>query len=125
MKEFVLFSLNFDQYYCKKFSSDAMSILEMFIAEDYYLYGHKFLIDWANDPKQDSTNATITYLVKEDGVVSIGDLYEKEPFFFELPIEKFIKLLNNWKRVTKQKPKRIIISRENDTVIVEGYNPKN
>ena len=124
MKEFVIFRLSLDGYGSGKFSSDIMCDLGSFFSTDYRLYGYDFLIEWANDPEQDGTNANITYLEKKDGMVSIGDLlYDEEPFeTFDLTIEQFTKLLNDWERVTTQKFKEIVITKDGSKITVEGKN---
>lgn len=123
MKEFVTFDFTADGYSSNKFSSNTMCDLGSFFSTDYCLYGFDFLMEWANDPEQDCATANVTYLEKKNGNISIGDLYGKEPFeTFNLPMEGFVKLLKDWERVTKQRPKKIIITKEGDDVTVEGKN---
>ena len=125
-KEFVvlLFSKNSNWYYGDDISSDAMSVLEMFLSVDYGLYKYSRLIKWAKDPEFHYRHANITFLRKESGKMIIGDLYDKESSTrkFILPIEKFIKLLNDWEAVGVKYPKEIIITKEGDKITVEGKN---
>jgi len=125
-KEFLVlaYSKHSNWYYGKEISSDEMSVLEMFLAEDYGLYKYSRLIKWAEDPSFHYRHANITFLRKELGNMIIGDLYDKESSIrkFSLPIKKFIKLLNDWEDVGIKYPKEIVITKKGDNIIVEGKN---
>jgi len=125
MKSFVNFTKSMDDYSSREFSSDEMCNLGSFFSTDYYLYGYQFLMKWIQDPEQHCTNANLTNLGKENRCISIGYLFRKEQeqtMTFDLPVEKFIKLLNDWERVTKEEPQNITITKNGNTVIVKGSN---
>ena len=123
-KEFAIlsYSKNSGWYYGTEISSDQMSVLEMFLSQDYGLYKSSHLIKWAQDSNFHYRHANITFLRKEGGEMIIGDLYDKESPSrkFVLPMKKFIKLLNDWENVGIKYPKEIIITKEGDNVTIRG-----
>jgi len=125
-KELLVLRLGWnDHYRIKSASSNTFEIIGMFLTTDYYVYGLSFLIEWINDPMQDGTNANITYLEKKDKTISLGDLlWEKGMPFVELKfsIDSFIKFLNDWEKIQKQKPKEIVITKNGDEIKIEGKN---
>ena len=123
MKQIIGFSLGDHGYHRIGAASDEMILMSMFLTTDYFVYFSGFLTKWLNDSTQDSTNANITYLQKKNGMVVIGDLYEKEPIVvFQLPIDRFTKLLGDWEKVVRQKPKKIIITKDGDKITIESKN---
>ena len=124
MKKYVIFSLKNDEYVSQKYSSDEMSILDMFLTEDYPLYKFNRLIQWARKSEPHFTNANLTFFEQELGRVVIGDLYDTEfpRTTFSLPVKKFVKLLQDWEKAASSRPKHITITRENDTVTVKGHD---
>ena len=123
-KKYVSFSiLETRNAYCgKDFNAEEMSVLEMFFSIDYVLYKFSCLIKWAQDPSFHCRHANITFLRKENNKMIIGDLYDKDSSVrkFILPIEDFVKLLKDWEKVARKKPKEIIITKEGDSITVMG-----
>ena len=125
MKQILNFSLGDNGYRRTENTSDEMILLSVFLTTDYDVYGFPFLIEWANDPAQDGTNANITYLEKKGGKILVGDLFWEEgmPFIhFEFLAGDFIKFLNKWKQITKQGSKKIIITKEGDEITIKSKN---
>jgi len=123
MKQILSFSLGDHGYRRTGSASDEMILLSMFLTTDYFVYFPGFLMKWLSDPAQDATNANLTYLQKEDGMIVVGDLYEEEPIIvFQIPIDRFAKFLDDWKKVIDKKPKKIIITKEGDEITVESKN---
>jgi len=123
MKYFVKFDFTRAGYSSGDFNSDEMAILGSFLTTDYDLFGMDTLIKWAKAPNRCYTNANISYLEKENGTVSIGSLYKKEPIItFDLSVKQFVELIESWEGLTEQKPQEIIIARDNDKIKLEGRN---
>ena len=123
MKYFVKFDFTIYGYSSRDFNSDEMAILGAFFTTDYDLFGIETLIKWVKDPSQCYTNANLSYLEKENGIVSIGDLYDEEPIItFDLSEKQFIELIESWEALVAQRPKEIIITRNNDQIKLEGRN---
>jgi len=123
MKQILSFSLGDHGYRRTGSASDEMILLSMFLTTDYFVYFPGFLMKWLSDPAQDSTNANITYLQKDNGMIVVGDLYEEDPVLvFQIPTDKFVKLLRDWKKAIEKKPKKIVITKEGGEITIESKN---
>lgn len=124
MKQVVRFVLGEYGYRRKGKTSDGMILLSMFLTTDYIVFRKfNFIEGWLKNPDQYYISGNMTYSEKKNGIISIGDLFEKEPIVkFNLSIDKFFKLLRDWEEVAKKHCKEIIITKEGDEVTVEGEN---
>lgn len=80
-------------------------------------------IDWVLDPSQDLTASNITLLEKEDDLIYISDLLEVDnnPPRFPFKKEEFIQILKDWEKVKSQNPQEILIIKENDRIMIQGF----
>lgn len=92
------------------------NILGLFLSSDV---GSDALnwIKWINETKQPFTSSNASWLEIEDNLIYIGDLCmeekEDEPCF-SISKEKFIKMLEDWDAITKQKPNQIFLTIDDD-----------
>ena len=123
-KKVLEISYSFDDYRMDFFLNDKWALLGSFLTSDYFLFKKfNFTNDWLDDASQYLMSGNLIYLKKHNGAILIGDLFEKEPAsIFEVSMEAFKKLLDDWDQAIKQNPKEIIITKEGDSVMVEGKN---
>jgi len=121
-KEVLIFSN--DEYHPEKNNGSDMSPLVFFLINEIGCQDNTNVLskieNWLRNLKDQSITLNVTYLEKDGALVLLGS--NTFDFFVEIERDNFIKVLNDWKRVAKQKPKKIVISRKNDTFILEGYD---
>lgn len=91
-----------------------MDILGLFLANDAGSSSESFK-EWALNPLSTSTNSNITTLEKEDDEIILGDLYSEQDDggpFLKISHDEFIKILNEWAVICKEKPAEILLIRE-------------
>ena len=99
-------------------SNDAVLFaLYMFLDECYSATLRKLI----NDPNVKRGGMNETHWRKEDNKIIITFLAEEENAF-ETTIEELIRILNHWDKLRKKMPKEIVITRYDDTVILEEKN---
>ncbi len=80
MKQVIRFVLGEYGYRRKGKTSDEMILLSMFLTTDYIVFRKfNFIKDWLKNANQYYISGNITYAEKKNGIISIGDLFEKEP----------------------------------------------
>lgn len=121
----IQFELITNHYYLKKVETMVACILANFLTSDV---GH-YATDWikfANDQTRPYTSSNASFVDKDDNNILIGDiLSEAEDWgpFFVVTKENFIKLLEDWDKLIRQKPSQIFLTIHDDGAItLEGSN---
>lgn len=98
-------------YIYDKTNDRKLGILECFLSEIDFDEMDKY-VAWAKDKKQDSYGTNTTYIDKYTDEVCIT--MDADGSEFRMPLEEFIKLLEQWKECVSKNPERIIITQENN-----------
>ena len=124
MKYTIEFTMSSVGYLMRKFFPDEMCDVGNFFSGDYRVFKKfDFVDDWLNDPTQNCISGNLIYLEKRDGMIFFGDLFGKDnEIRISLSTKVFKKLLDDWEKVVRQKPKKIIITKNGDEMKVEGKN---
>jgi hypothetical protein len=64
-------------------------------------------------------------LEKEGDYIVLGDLYSEQPDrgpYFSIPKQEFIKLLDAWEKICKQKPKEVLIEWDGSKFTIKTKN---
>ena len=75
------------------------------------------------DPKLGFSSANVTYLMKQGSNICIGDLLVEGGPLFCMPLQDFIKVLEKWDELHKQKVSKIIITQAYDGKIAFEIEP--
>ncbi len=103
-------------------NDDAMYILGSFLASDVRGSGNSFG-EWLDMEDNFCCSGNITYLEKEGNEIWLSDLYgEEDPplHYCKLTREQFLYILDTWKKLYKQNPEEIILTKDGDDIKMEG-----
>lgn len=78
-------------------------------------------ISWALDDKFIFGGGNSTDLEKENNFIYLSDETEDNPPRFPFKKENFIQILKDWENVLSKKPQEILITKENDKIIIQGF----
>ena len=126
--EKLIFERSEDNFYHKEQATTlGISHLGSFFTDDVGCHNIEFYKEWLNNPEDTEGGGNYSHLEKQDGKVIIS--FEYDWFYetpgaevFELTIEQLDYILDHWKEVCEKKPKKVIITRDNDKVTVELQN---
>jgi len=130
-------------YFGKEESDDKTQILSTFLSSEVGSSCIEFFLDCARNPNFHSGHGNATFFQKKNDIFSVGDLYSREleatedldgeeletdgylyggehQTTFDLPVDQFIKLIETWDVLTKQKVKEIFITWDGENISVEG-----
>jgi hypothetical protein len=122
MKDYVKIHIDkFGHYFPYEIKSEDLDFLANFLTSDVHdVPGWK---KWALDQTQDFTTSNYASLQKENDLVLIGEEFAEDldagPFC-KIPLDEFIKILDQWGQFCKTRPKEIWITRENGEIKMEG-----
>ncbi len=107
-------------YRCVEFSDQVLITLYMFL-DDYCCFKILFR-EYINDPAIEKGGGNITHWEKEENKIIITFDLDDDPYkdAFETTIEELIRILDHWDELSKKMPEKIIMTRYDDTVILEG-----
>ena len=107
-------------YRCVKFNDQVLITLYMFL-DDYCCFKILFR-ECINNPAIEKGGGNITHWEKEKNKIIITFDLDDNPYkdAFETTIEELIRILNHWDELHKKMPKKITMTRYDDTVILEG-----
>ena len=124
MEFFIFIKDNTNYFEYKDSNSIELTFLGRFLRSDVGCYWTGFK-KWALDPTRDFTASNYATLEKEDGFVLIGEdaaeNYDDGPFC-RIPLDDFVKVLDQWEQFCKTRPKEILITRENGVIKMEAKN---
>lgn len=123
MKDYVKIHIDkFGHYFPYEIKSKDLDFLANFLTSDVRCYYPGFK-KWALDPTRKTTGSNYAFLRKEDRFVLIGEEFAEDldagPFC-KIPLDEFIKILDQWEQFCKTRPKEIWITRENGEIKMEG-----
>ncbi len=102
-----------------------MCLLGNFLSSDVCSNASSFK-DWFYSDYE-TTGSNITYLEKEGDEIWLSDfLSEEDPplHYCKLTRKQFIYILDTWEKLYKQSPEEIIITKDGDTIKMEGKGQK-
>ncbi len=80
--------------------------------------------EWMHDPAIKMFGGNVTTLIKEGDkiIITLEFIDDDEEVAFETTIEELIRIMDRWNELYKKMPEEIIMTRYDDTVILEGKN---
>lgn len=115
--EFAKLVFDRGSYSYKGGESGQINILVIFLLADAGSSPESFK-EWALNPLSISTNSNITTLEKEGNEIILGDLYSEQDDggpFLKIPHDEFIKILDEWAVICKEKPAEVLLIKEGNT----------
>ena len=111
-------------YHLRESSDLAISHLAYFLTSDVRCSSIDFFKQWLNNPAKLESGGNYSTVIKNGNKINIYFEYdyfelEEEADSFETTIEQLNYILDRWKEVCEKKPKKVIITRDNDKVTVK------
>ena len=125
--KYIKFKLDRHRYYPEESNCKDLRMLGAFFRSDVGCDISSFK-DFLLDQGQEDTASNFSFLEKEGNNIVIGCLYSEDPYewTFETTIKQLIEILDQWEKLCKLEPQEIIITREGDSITLEGKDfPKN
>lgn len=104
---------------------DNLAILCFFLLDDVGYYAINMFRGWLDDPCSNQNSSNYSYQQKKLTHIVIAHILswaESKNEVFETTIDELHVILNQWEKLLKQKPNKIIITKENDRIILKGKN---
>ena len=115
-----------DVYLTSKGTTVAIAHLGHFLTDDVGCISISFYKEWLNNPEDIEGGGNYSHLEKRDGKVIIA--FEYDWFYetpgaevFELTIEQMNYVLDRWQEACEKKPKKVIITRDDDGKITVDF----
>lgn len=102
-----------------------LAILCFFLLDDVGYYAINIFRGWLDDLFSNQNSSNYSYQQKIKNRIIISNIFnddESKEETFETTIDELHIILNHWEELLKQKPDKIIITKENDTIILKGKN---
>lgn len=117
----IAFRLCEGDYLGYKLLDDKAEILIQFFLSDVGPYGESF-IEFINDVDYHQTTRNYTCVAKEGNDVLIGCQFDDYPYedCFRISQKEFLSMLDQWRKLVKQKPQEIIVYKEGESYRLEG-----
>lgn len=108
--------------FCRGSEDPQMNLVGFLLADDVSTYGASNRMTWLLLPGDDDTSSNMTFMEKENGYVTLGFLWDKDPYerALTVPIPVMIDLLQQWDTVCKTKPHEVTVYYENGQFRVES-----
>jgi len=107
------------------YSSDdkILNLLAMFLTDDVGNFSPSYYRNWALDPSPMGSGGNMSDLEKENGnvVLRYDEIFNDNTAFITT-IENFVEILDTWEKLCKEKPKEILMTREDSEIALFGVN---